>query len=403
MSLKSKLAKVVGGSSATEDPVTAQEAGKYKLFITAGPSYDKSTHKPILVNTSQATYIENELLRAKICVRIRSYRGLPLSSPSHSPYFDDPIHEKDQYSIAFSFVPKVDLPGEGSVWGNDFDHPIRDRLPPGVNTAFKIVKEFIDQGLAIDAYADEPWLYGPALSSWFALRIGEVVGQDADFEGPGGEEEVLKEGADGSGAAVRQNLRLPATYATRHKHFLSQSNRQAFRFEKGRVYQGDFYNPYVDFGNFALKLPGFSLKVIKYVDQKSHCLRYVFKNRETKEVYFNVNFNLLWGKDLEQALRKDEAQKNGKANGHVDAVNGHATQSEEDGQEASIGSTHDGQDARDSSRPQKMQLHPGSRAATAEGPNQNALVNNITNMLRNTATSDKRGQHPSVVDDDELD
>ncbi|KAF2215458.1 hypothetical protein CERZMDRAFT_11920, partial [Cercospora zeae-maydis SCOH1-5] len=280
-----------------------EEAEKYKLLVTAGPSYDQSTHHIVKVNTNEATYIENEFLRAKICVRVKGFRGLPSTSPLTADYFDDPLHAKDQYSLGFSFVPKQDLPSEDTVWGNDLDHPVRDRLPPGFNTAFRIVKEFIDPGLACDVYADEPWLYGPALSCWFALRIGgEYDEGDADFPAPG----VLTDGADGSGQDVRCGLGLPENHEKRRKFFLNAENRKKFVFQKGRLYQGDFYNPYLDFANFALKLPGFSLKVIRYIGDKTHCLRYVFKNRDTGDVYFNVNFTLLWGEKLQEALQEDQ-------------------------------------------------------------------------------------------------
>lgn len=184
------------------------------------------------------------------------------------------------------------------------DHPVRDRLPPGFNTAFKIVKEFIDPGLQCDAYADEPWLYGPSLSCWFAFRIGEKVENGGDFPEPG-EEDVTREGADGSGQEERERLGLPENNEKRRKFFLDAKNRENFVFQKGRCYQADFFNPYLDFGNCALKLPGFSLNVIKYVDQKSHCLRYVFKNRETGNVYLNVNIALLWDDDLRRAKEAD--------------------------------------------------------------------------------------------------
>lgn len=301
--VKSKLAKATGTSS--PDPLSSEEAERYKLKVTAGPSYDQSLHRIVRVNSEDATYIENEFIRAKVKVRIRSYHGLPSSSPSHSAYFNDPMHEKDMYSIALSFVPKQEIPSVDTVWGNDFDHPVRDRLPPGFNTAFKIVKEFIDPGLQCDAYADEPWLYGPSLSCWFAFRIGDKVEDGQDFPAPN-EEKVMREGADGSGANIRQKLGLPDNGDKRRKHYLSASNREGFTFEKGRLYQADFYNPYLDFGNFALKLPGFSLKVIKYVDQKSHCLRYVFKNRESGDMYLNVNFHLLWGEKLAKAVKEDQ-------------------------------------------------------------------------------------------------
>jgi len=167
------------------------------------------------------------------------------------------------------------------------------------------VKEFIDPGLSCDAYADEPWLYGPSLSCWFAFRLGEKVEEGEDFPAPG-EENVTREGADGSGQEERARLGLPENNEKRRKHFLDAKNREKFVFQKGRCYQADFFNPYLDFGNCALKLPGFSLNVIKYVDQKSHCLRYVFKNREKGDVYLNVNIALLWDEDLRKAVEADK-------------------------------------------------------------------------------------------------
>jgi hypothetical protein len=321
--LKGALKSAAGRStSPTKDAEAQREAEKYRLHVTAGGSYNLATHKPVLVNTGEATYIENDFLRAKVQVRVRGYRGLPTSCPSSSPYFDDPSHHKDQYSLAFSFVPKVDLPSVDTVWGNDFDHPVRDRLPPGFNTAFKIVKEFIDPGLSCDAYADEPWLYGPSLSCWFAFVVGEKVGEDEEFAAPA-EEHPMHEGGLGDGAEVRSKLGVPENNEKRRKYFLDAHHREQFTFEKGRCYQADFYNPYLDFGNFALKLPGFSLKVIKYVDQKSHNLRYVFKNRTTGDVYLNVNFGLLWGEDLAKALEAEKHdQRPGQYAGEEEAVAG---------------------------------------------------------------------------------
>lgn len=311
-SLKAKLSSAVNRSpspSSRSSSVDAtQEADKYRLLVTAGPSYDTSTHKIVHVNTDTPTFIENEFISAKIKVRIRGFKGLPSHSPSISPYFDDPMHEKDQYSVAASFVPKQDLESKDVIWGNDFDHPVRDRLPPGFNTAFRIVKEFIDPGLECDAYADEPWLYGPALSCWFGFRLGDKTSEEATIPEAPEASDVLREGADGSGQEIRSKLGVPDNNEKRRKHFLSRTNREPMVFEKDRLYSFDFYNPYLDFGNFALKLPGFSIKVIKYIDEKSHTLRYVFKNRQTGDVYMSINFNLLWGEQLEKALKDDQGQ-----------------------------------------------------------------------------------------------
>jgi hypothetical protein len=45
--------------------------------------------------------------------------------------------------------------------------------------------------------------------------------------------------------------------------------------------------------------------VIKYINDKTHNLRYVFKNRVTDEIYFVVVITLLFGEELEQALKEE--------------------------------------------------------------------------------------------------
>ncbi|KAI7366944.1 hypothetical protein KC354_g3803 [Hortaea werneckii] len=425
------------GNSNGNDPATQQEADKYKLKVTAGPSYDQSQHHDVSVNADDSVYIENAFIRAKVKVRVREYRGLPSTSQQHSTYFDDPMHEKDLYSVAFSFVPKQDLPSIDTVWGNDFDHPVRDRLPPGFNTAFRIVKEFIDPGLNCDAYADEPWLYGPSLSCWFAFRIGDQVGADSDFPAPM-EEPAMREGGEGSGLDIRSKLGLPENNEKRRKHFLSASNREAFTFEKDRLYQADFYNPYIDFSNFSLKLPGFSLKVIKYVDQKSHCLRYVFKNVKTGDVFLNVNFHLLWGNKLREEVEQDrrssqqtantgaKPDSDGESQANTKGMNGNAPQengeqqaaagassasasnreNEAAGRGGSLPTTHPEDTSNASTDPRgdrasvdigavsrrtgEAQSGSSNQTGRQSQPNQNG-VDEIAEMLGSTSTDDRRG------------
>lgn len=116
---------------------------------------------------------------------------------------------------------------------------------------------------------------------------------------------IVSEGGDGSGAALRSQLGMPDTADKRRKYFLDQQHREKFTFEKGRLYQGDFHNPYLDFSNYGLKLPGFSIGVVRYLNDKTHGLRYVFKDRKTSEVFFVVVFTLLFGDDLQHALYDD--------------------------------------------------------------------------------------------------
>lgn len=243
----------------------------YKLLVMAGSSYDEKNHQIVTVNDSESLLVDGPHMAINLHVRVRDYDGLPLHSPRHSCYFDHEIHQKDLYSIAFSFIPKKNINTNSLVWGNDFDHPIRDQLPPGFNIAYKIAKTFIDPGIDCDAYSDRPWSYGPALSCWFSFRIGEQQqnGDQINEEKCGnfqhksltiGDQHVIEEGADGDGQVIRERYGIPENAKKRRKHFLSISNRKAFNFEAGRVYHADFFNPYYDPNKVLLRLPGIKIE-----------------------------------------------------------------------------------------------------------------------------------------------
>lgn len=156
---------------------------------------------------------------------------------------------------------------------------MRDRLPPGTNYALKLVKWMIDPGIEGDLYAEKPYLYGAALSSWNYFRIcgrhGEKPsrpsssGSDADADSSkssedfstksnattSGHGEVIEEGAEGSGQEVRASHDIPELPDLRKKHFLDEANRQAFSFEAGRMYKADFGNPYLGFNGESISFP----------------------------------------------------------------------------------------------------------------------------------------------------
>lgn len=239
-------------------------ADKYVLSVTAGPNYTQQKRIPI--NTEEPTRISSDKLTANTTVRIQNYRGLDAHgkpSPNKtSPYFSHPLHENDLYSLQFTFTLKEDVNGYDLVFGNDFDHPIRDKLPPGFQQAFNIVKWFIDPGLYGDVRADEPYLYGPLLSSMNVFRVGPKDDREQEtVEEVRANEEIpiLQEGGDGDGAEHREKQGVPPDAAARKKHFLIEQNLRNFTFEKDREYHNDFFNPYLDFNDFALKLPGFSV------------------------------------------------------------------------------------------------------------------------------------------------
>ena len=156
-------------------------------------------------------------------------------------------HNDDQYSIAFTFTPKSSISANDLVFGNDFEHPIRDRLPPGFGTALSIVKRWIDPGLDGDVYADKPYLYGPLASSINTLRFGAKCKCEDVSEI---KEEIgiwVEEGANDEGEEERKNAGIPAGETARKKWFLTESNREQFMFKAGKTYACDFFNAYLEF------------------------------------------------------------------------------------------------------------------------------------------------------------
>jgi len=109
---------------------------------------------------------------------------------------------------------------------------------------------------------------------------------------------VFHEGGDEEGLELRREKGIPDSEAARKKHFLDEEKRKQWEWEAGRAYGCDFYNPYLDFNDFALKLPGFTLPIMKYWDGQS--LRYVLKNRKSDTVLFVVVFTLYLKEDVDE-------------------------------------------------------------------------------------------------------
>ena len=302
-------------------------ADKYFLHVTAGSDYDFSKHQTVLVNTSNSTRISSQHCTVDLSVRIQNYRGLPQASPKTSPYFSTPTHKKDQYSIEFRLAPHKDISARNLLFGNDFERPVRDRLPPGFGTAFSIVKRFIDPGLEGDFYSDKPHLYGCALSSFNVLWVGSKTDEEEEEEEVRNEDttgatdaaeaeeegEALEEGGNTAGLAWRKEHDVPTDMAARKKWALTPAHQEQWIWEKGREYKVDFFNPYLDFNDFSLKLPGFSISVLGFMGGEDY-LRYVLRDKETGDVLFVVVFALVKREDYEKEMRergKEAGEKKG--------------------------------------------------------------------------------------------
>jgi hypothetical protein len=84
------------------------------------------------------------------------------------------------------------------------------------------------------------------VSSVNALNIGDQGGKVGN-KGGSGDEHIVEEGGSESGIKIRQDLKIPDDAAGRQKYFLNTEHRKQFSLEKGRRYECDFFNGYLDF------------------------------------------------------------------------------------------------------------------------------------------------------------
>ena len=291
------------------------------LRVTAGPTHDAASHVEVQVNAPGPLRISSPLIDVELNVRIKNHRGLPRGSPKSSAYFAEKRQAEEQwlYGIAFGFTlkrpPEMDDDNDNDddddddnsdgvraadlQWGNDFDRPVRAHLPPGFNVAMRIAKWFIDPGLEGDMYADRPHLFGPVLSSMNTVYIGKPE-TTAEFG------LRVDEGEDPSlaSSSIRQKLGMPdnsaerARWAQRRDWSGCAPALENFTWAYDVPYGVDFGNGYLDFANYSVQLPGYSLGVLSVWDGQP--FRYVLRNRRTGAVYFVVVFDLLVRKELNE-------------------------------------------------------------------------------------------------------
>ncbi|KAI1114896.1 hypothetical protein F5Y14DRAFT_412367 [Nemania sp. NC0429] len=381
-------------------------AEKYIMRVTTGSDYDINGHVVVPVNSHETVHVSSALIDAELNVRVQNYSGLPRNSPRTSPYFSLEPHDRndDQYSIAIRFTLKqpgkarrrggpssgseskfesesgsrsrrgqagrgpapdhsreagedddassqdqdTGVSGHDLQFGNDLDRPIRDHLPPGFSYALNMVKWWIDPGLEGDPYADEPYLYGPGLSSFNVVHVGKGDYDANNANEPndpdnnnGGAGLLFDEGGDDEGLRARRALGVPDAAADRRKWALQDRNRQSWEFCYGTSYCVDFFNPYLDFAGLALRLPGFSLPVVRYWDGQG--LRYVLRNRATGDVYLVIVFSLYLKEDvnedgsLKPAALETRLGDRGVAGEEADKIEAGGGEREHDKEEVGVG------------------------------------------------------------------
>lgn len=146
-----------------------------------------------------------------------------------------------------------------------------------------------------DLYAEKPWIYGSVLSSMNVIRVKKpstpVASEAGTAEVVRGTEVGVRAVEDPEDSVMEEDmsviasaaLPIPVTAAGRKKFFLDDSKKREVGFMKGYTYGFDFFGPWLDFNSFQVKLPGFTVNLLRYWDGQP--VRYVLKNFVSGEVY----------------------------------------------------------------------------------------------------------------------
>lgn len=240
---------------------------KYALTVTASESYDKDL-QIVPVNTETPVSVSTATADAQVCLRIRGFHGSKKhTNLSDSPYLAE--HTDRNISILISLAPKVDIPGDDLIFGNDFGSSIKDHLPCGTSTGLKIFKWCVDPTVEGDLYSDKPYLYGKAVSSFNV--INDTLGNLEETKCS-----TLEESIHADGQCV------PAKSGKRMTYFQKKEAREAFTFQKGKTYQFDFFSGMLNLAdsNVHIALPGFQINMTPYLSDGFRSVRYVLKKLE---------------------------------------------------------------------------------------------------------------------------
>ncbi|CAG8627534.1 3930_t:CDS:2, partial [Acaulospora colombiana] len=222
----------------------------------------------------------------RICVRIKDFQGITppdaIRIPS-SPYFEG---NKDKYSIQVQGTFKGKRwTADDILFGNDFDRRIK--LPRISWLGLKVLK-WIDPCLETDLDCDKPWAYSPL---FFTINTLRVEHQNHESELPPWPSSNGRRIEEGTIYNPDHKSLISSDVSSRKKYFTSESNRKEFEVTEDQILNLDFFNPYVDFNNIAVKLPGLQLGILQYWDGQP--FRYVCKSRDSSVIFFIVMFELV--------------------------------------------------------------------------------------------------------------
>jgi len=256
---------------------------KHALKISASTSYD-SGFEIVPVNSETPISLKSNIGDIQLLLRVKDFVGSKdhdKESSIDSDYFQK-VNPDANISIQLSFTPKEDgITGDKLLFGNDFDYPIKDYLPYGTGTGLNLFKKYVDPSVSGDLYAEKPYLYGKALSSF-----NTISDKEKDNIKDSKTNNFIKESLENDEFTSRKLL-IPVESQDRQRFFQDIKNLEEFIFEKNHTYNFDFFSGLVSLknSNFNIKLPGgFELNLSNYLNEKFNSVRYVLKKGTTSEL-----------------------------------------------------------------------------------------------------------------------
>lgn len=162
-----------------------------RLKVSVGSNNSKSDkiNKLVKVNSS-STLIENELFGGSVFVKLVDYLGPNDNKDNGKPKPDSISTPSTTFSIMIQGRFKDEPNGNDIVFGNVWNHPIKQWLPYGTSAAVKFAETVVDPTLETDLYSDEPWALSPFLSTMNLISVSHLSPSDSipEFKG-----ELIKE------------------------------------------------------------------------------------------------------------------------------------------------------------------------------------------------------------------
>jgi hypothetical protein len=272
--------------------------------------------------------IDSDVFQGRATVRIQGFTGVRPSAEGgegndedaaglETHYFEHGHAKGCTWSVQVQGRFKKTVCVDDVEYGNQFERPIKDKLPWGTSVALRAIN-IIDPTLRHDIYSDQPWAFGPLITSMTRVNVHRLDKQadssdtstwpafpkgtsDEDYvqddtsallRDPTDPTNIRKEIEDEGLAdfsTLNQLSDKQSAHTNRARFWSNSSTRQAVSFEPTDIVSLAFDNAFIDFNTLRAVLPytgGMGFDLQHYWDGQP--VRYFCKDASTGTVFFVV-------------------------------------------------------------------------------------------------------------------